>query len=140
MSEQRHPYFGHVPRPILRLTFCELDGTDHELTLLADTGSPYPLIVGPGWFDRLVHTRRHLPPTITNHGLLQEGWFHLYMPEFGMSELVRAYRGPDIAQSLAAENPELHGLVGLPILRLGEYGGNADEFWFRHPHVIPPAP
>lgn len=140
MSEQRHPYVGRTPRPILRLTFCELDGTDHEITLLADTGSGYPVIVGPEWFDRLVHTRRRTAPIRTNHGPLVEGWFHLFMPEFGLNQLVRAYRSPDIGQSLAEENPDLHGLVGLPILRFGEYGGNADEFWFRLPTPTPSSP
>ena len=140
MSEQRNPYTGHVPRPVVRLTFCELDGTDHELTLLADTGSGYPVIVGREWFDRLVNHRRRVAPIHTNLGPLTEGWFHLYMPEFGLNQLVLAYRGPDIAESLAAENPDLHGLAGLPILRLGEYGGNATEFWFRYPTPTPHSP
>ena len=140
MSEQRNRYIGHHPRSILHLTFSGLDGTVHELTLLADTGSGYPVIVGPGWFDRLVHTRRRTDAILTNHGPLTEGWFHLDMPDLGLNQLVRGYCGPGIAGPLAEENPDLDGLVGLPFLRLGEYGGNADEFWFRYPTPTPPAP
>ncbi len=62
------------------------------------------------------------------------------MPDFGLVELIRAYSNLDIGQSLREENPSFVGLVGLPVLRLGEYGGNARDFWFRYPLPNPLQP
>ncbi len=135
MSEQLNPYFGRYARPFLRTTFSERNGTTQELMLLADTGSPYPVILSPFWFDRLVHTETR--DVDTNFGRLYSGWVHLYMPDYGLSELAKGYSNQHVGESLAEENPDLVGLVGLPLLRLGEYGGNATDFWFRS---SPPTP
>lgn len=66
------------------------------------------------------------------------GWFRLYMPAFGLVELVTGYGNDILTASVAEEDPSFMGLVGLPILRLGEYGGNATDFWFRYPPTPPP--
>ena len=135
MTVQQNAYLGRTPRPFLRMTLSDLAGTAHDLMLLADTGSPYALILKEFWFDRLVHT--DTKDIDTNFGRMASGWVHLYMPDFGISELVKAYSNRSVGRDLAAEHPDFAGLVGLPVLRLGEYGGNATDFWFRYP---PPTP
>lgn len=132
MSEQRHPYRGTgFPRPAIRLTFLARDGTRETLELLADTGNPYDLILSPDWFDRLVRTRT--PGIRNNFGTMPGGWFQLHMPDDGLVELVRGFSSASVGAAVAASHPGFAGLVGLPVLRLGEYGGNADAFWFRYP-------
>ncbi len=138
MSEQRTPYIGYHARPYLRFAFSDLAGATHDLLLLADTGSSYSFILHPTWFDRLVQTRLHRLET--NFGRMTCGWLHVYMPEMSMVELMRGYANRRIGESLAEENPDFAGLVGLPVLRLGEYGGNATDFWFRYPPPTPIAP
>jgi hypothetical protein len=135
MSEQCHPYSGHVSRPFVVLTLSDPNGTTRDLTLLADTGNPYPFILHPAVFESLVHTRTR--SIDSNFGRMGSGWVHLYMPDYGFSELVKAYSSFNVGTSLREENPDFSGLVGLPVLRLGEYGGNASDFWFRYP---PPTP
>jgi len=135
MSEQRHAYVGQVQRPIVVLTLSDPTGATHDLTLLADTGSPYPIILHPAVFEQLVHTRTR--SIDSNFGKMGSGWVHLYMPDYGLSEMVKAYSSFNAGVSLRAENPDLSGMVGLPVLRLGEYGGNATDFWFRS---SPPTP
>ena len=131
MSELRQKYWGDTIRPVLSLTFLDPFGTRHTIDLLADTGCPYDLILNPVWFDKLVFTDR--ADVENNFGVMKAGWLRLYMPEMGLVEVVNGYGSPGVGEALAAELPNLAGLVGLPILRLGQYGGNASEFWFRYP-------
>ena len=127
MPEQRYPYRG--PRPWLRLGFMAADGSVLYLDLVADTGSPASLILREDLFDRLVPE-----PTrdrAGNFGLLRGGWLRLYNPELGLVEFVEGYGNDDAPRRVARSHPDFAGLVGLPVLRLGEYGGNATDFWFR---------
>lgn len=131
MSELRQKYRGDTLRPILSLTFRDPAGTRHSIDLLADTGCPYDLILNPEWFDKLVFAGR--AGVENNFGVMRAGWLRLDMPEMGLVEVVNGYGSPGVGEALATELPNLAGLVGLPILRLGEYGGDASEFWFRYP-------
>ena len=129
MPEQRNLYRGS--RPWLRLGFKALDGSVLHLDLVADTGSAAGVMIRPDLMDAL----RHHPCTnrSSNFGLLLGGWLRLYNPEFGLVEFVRGYGSDQAAQIAARSDPTFVGVVGLPILRLTEYGGNADEFWIRTP-------
>jgi hypothetical protein len=70
----------------------------------------------------------------TNLGNLVGGWVQLYNPEFdGLVELTLAYGSNKAADIAARSDPAFVGVIGLPLLRLGEYGGNATDFWFRYP-------
>ncbi len=55
------------------------------------------------------------------------------MPEWGLVEYVQGFANASIGAAAMVDHPTFVGLVGLPILRLGEYGGNAADFWFRYP-------
>ena len=69
----------------------------------------------------------------SNFGSLRGGWLRLYNPEINLVEFIEGYGNDDAAKAMAQDHPDFVGLVGLPLLRLGEYGGNADSFWFRYP-------
>lgn len=129
VAEQRNPYMGTTPRPWLRLRF--LDPTDNplELTLVADTGCPHAAIMGQDLLDQLVR----MPGRIiaSNFGSLNGGWIRLAMPDFGLDLDILGYGNPQVSLAVASDHPSFQGLVGLPLLRLGEYGGDANEFWFR---------
>ena len=132
MSEQRNRYRGSTERPFLTLDFGVADGSRLPLTLLADTGCPFGLIVGTATFHRLICGPA--ASMSSNFGInMPGGWFRLFMPETGLVELVRAYASDIVERAVQADDPSFVGLVGLPIVRLGEYGGNVDEFWFRYP-------
>jgi hypothetical protein len=131
MSEQRNSYKGRPPRPWLRLEFLARDGTRLRLDLLADTGSPYGLIVGRQVFNRLLLSDTNA--INTNFGPMLGGWVRLHTTELGLVEFVQAYASDSVADAVAHDHPDYQGLVGLPVLRLAEFGGNADEFWIRTP-------
>lgn len=129
MPEQRNPYRGS--RAWLRLGFKAPDGVVRQLVLLADTGSPAAVILRADLFDLLVvHRTRH---KVSNFGRLSGGWLRLYNPDLGLVEFIEGYGNDAAAATAARSHLDFVGLVGLPVLRLGEYGGDADDFWIRTP-------
>jgi hypothetical protein len=102
-----------------------------ELDLVADTGCPVGVILRADLFHALRYGT--VPDIESNFGMLVGGWLRIYLPAWGLVELVRGYGNDKAASDVKLEHPDFVGLVGLPILRLGEYGGNADAFWFRYP-------
>lgn len=131
MSEQRNPYKGRPPRPWLKLSFLERSGLRLELELLADTGSSQGIVVQQELFERLVIRKtRNIE---TNFGVMQGGWIRLHSTELGLVELVEAFGCDEMARSAMRSSLDFSGVVGLPVLRLLEYGGNYDSFWIRTP-------
>lgn len=131
MSEQRNLYKGNPPRPWLRLTFLDKDGVKVAFDLLADTGCPYEVILAPNEFSRLCF--RYSERVTANFGPMSGGWVRLFSTELGLVEFVPAYGSDEIAAAVRKDHPDFAGLVGLPVLRLMEYGGNHDTFWLRTP-------
>lgn len=129
MAEQRNPYWG--PRPWLRLGFRAPDRTVLTLDVIADTGSPVGIILRTDLMNALrvgpLHDRR------SNFGRLEGGWIQWYNPDLGIVELVRAFGNDQAAAVAARSHPDFVGVISLPLLRIGEYGGNATDFWFRYP-------
>ncbi|HZZ82757.1 MAG TPA: hypothetical protein VFE62_29935 [Gemmataceae bacterium] len=41
------------------------------------------------------------------------------------------YLSEEAAEAVRVDHPEFAGLIGLPLLRMMEYGGNSEEFWVR---------
>lgn len=131
LVEQRNPYLGATPRPWLRIRVLDANDAPVELTLIADTGSPYALIIDPILLSRL--SRLSAPPFVTNRGTMTSGWVRLSMPDFSIDQDMLCYGDPTIERAVTADDPSFQGLVGLPVLQLAEYGGNATDFWFRYP-------
>jgi hypothetical protein len=133
MAEQRNPYRG--PRPWLRLGFKAPDGSTHRFDLVVDTGSPAGLIIRSDLMTLLTH--RALRSRSSNFGELTGGWLRLYAPELAVVEFAIGYGNDRAAEIVARSHPEFVGIIGLPLLRIGEYGGNATDFWFRYPPTTP---
>jgi hypothetical protein len=131
MPEQRNNYKGYPERAWLRLGFRAPDGSVHTHDLLADTGCPYGIILAPEIFDVICHMQ--LPTVRSNFGPMTSGWIRLYTPELGLVEFVMAHGSQDIANGTRTDHPDLVGFVGLPVLRLLEYGGDYVSFWIRTP-------
>lgn len=134
-SEQRNPYKGSPPRPWVRLRFLAPDGTTHEVECLADTGNPFAVILSEGRMTQLKYA--DAPDVNTNFGLLTGGWLRLAMPDLGLVQDVIGYASDAVAAAAKASSPDFEGLVGLPLLRLVEYGGDATSFWLRLPGGSP---
>lgn len=128
-SEQRNPYKGSPPRPWVRLRLTALDGTVHEVEVLADTGNPCALIISQALMARV--RLRAAPDMHSNFGLLEGGWLHLTMPELGLDQDLVGFASDPVVSAAKASSPDFEGLAGLPFLRLLEYGGDVDWFWLR---------
>jgi hypothetical protein len=100
-----------------------------ELQLLADTGNPCAVIISQQNMARL--SVGDGPGVATNFGFLRGGWLQLSMTELGLDQTVFGYAGDAVVRAAIADHPDFQGLAGLPLLRLVEYGGNADSFWLR---------
>ena len=114
MSELRTDYKGRSERAWLRLGLRDVYGAVELFDLVVDTASPMAIILRPDVFDRFL--RWPGKEELSNFGPLPSGC-----------------KSSQVAAIVAKSHPDFAGLVGLPILRLGEYGGNASEFWFRYP-------
>jgi hypothetical protein len=131
---QSNPYKGKNPRCWVRLRFAA-DGCLHERELVADTGSPCAVILCQT--DLALLLRAAAAGINTNFGHLTGGWLELNMPELGLTNQIRAFGSDQVFQAVQADSPDFVGLVGLPLLRLVEYGGNGNSFWLSKNAAVP---
>lgn len=101
----------------------------HERELLADTGSPCTVILGAA--DLALLGRAAAQGAGSNFGQLTGGWLELAMPELGLTSPIRGFGSDRVLQAVRTDCPDFAGLVGLPLLRLLEYGGDAATFWLK---------
>ena len=127
--EQRNPYAGSPPRPWIILRLESRDGSTHEFKLIADTGNPFALVMDAKSVATLHHGEG--PAVDTNFGPLDGAWLKLTMPDLRLTQKIFGYASDEVAASAKGNHPDFQGLAGLPLLRLLEYGGNANEFWIR---------
>jgi hypothetical protein len=127
--EQRNPYKGTPERPWARLRFTANDGSTMELDFFADTGNPFPIILGSQHMNRL--KLGDATNVNTNFGLLEGGWLQLDMPYFGVPLLLVGFASDAVRAAANASHPDFEGIIGLPYLRLVEYGGDGNSFWLR---------
>ena len=124
---QRNPYTGNPPRPWIRLQLIALDSGVRELQLVADTGSPFALIVGTNVMDQF--RVRSGPAIETNFGTIVGGFLHVKIPDTRLDENVLGHAGDSVVHAVQASAPVFDGVAGLPLLRRLQYGGDADKFW-----------
>ena len=96
-----------------------------------DTGSPCAVSLGHA--DPALLLRAVAAGTDSNFGHLTGGWLELAMPELGLTNQVMGFGSDHVLQAVQADSPDFAGLVGLPLLRLVEYGGDRVAFWLRKP-------
>jgi hypothetical protein len=128
-AEQRNRYKGFPARPWVRLRLTALDGVHHELEILADTANPCALIISRP--AMLMLKWGDAPDIKSNFGLLEGGWLHIHMPQLGLDLDLRGYASDAVVSGAQASSPDFQGLVGLPLLRMLEYGGDLNWFWLR---------
>jgi hypothetical protein len=127
---QRNNYKGNPERAWVRLRFAASDGSTHERELLADTGSPCAIILG--YEDLALLSRATAAGVQSNFGALTGGWLELAMPEFGPVFPVLGFGSDHVLKAVQAASADFRGLVGLPLLRQVEYGGDHSAFWLHH--------
>lgn len=71
------------------------------------------------------------PGAETNFGKIVGGFLRVRMPDTALNEVVLGHAGDSVVQAVQASSLDFEGVAGLPLLRLLEYGGNADGFWVR---------
>jgi hypothetical protein len=127
--EQRNAYKGNPARALVRLNLISPEHEVHELECLADTGNPCSLIISVGMFRRLCW--RQSSTMESNFGTLDGGWLRIVVAELGFDQKVLGYANDMVVNVVKRSDPGFAGLVGLPLLRLMEYGGNSEAFWIR---------
>jgi hypothetical protein len=132
---QRNTYKGTTLRCWVRLRFAAADGSLNERELVADTGSPCAVILNQA--DLALLSRAKTLGIGTNFGQLSGGWLELALPELGLTCPIRGYGSDQVWQAVQSDSSDFAGLVGLPVLRLMEYGGDDRTFWVSKPGVTP---
>lgn len=129
VPEQRNLYKGVPQRPWVNVRLIALDGSHYDAELIADTGSPFAITISVALMNRMRH--RLASPHTTNFGRLAGGWVHVSIISLGWEQDALGYGNDAVARSARSTHRDFEGLVGLPFLRLFEYGGDADHFWLR---------
>ena len=113
----------------MRVQLVAPDGQTHIPEAVADTGNPLPLIVSSAVMADFCHLRG--PGTDTNFGRLDGGFLLVRIPETGVDAMIFGYASDHVTDAIRASSHDFEGLVGLPLLRKLEFGGDADHFWVR---------
>jgi hypothetical protein len=128
-SEQRNVYRGEPARAWLRLQLISPDDRVHEVELLADTGNPCSIIIDVATMQSL-HWRESVSAD-SNFGPLQGGWLRIAIPQLAFDVKTVSYANDSVVDVVKRSDPGFAGLVGLPLLRMLEYGGDRGCFWIR---------
>lgn len=133
-NEERFTYKGSPPRSWFQITLQALDGTIEPLDVLADTGSPFFLIVSE---DTMGRFKMNDGPAInTNFGPMKAGWLQVSIPLVREQLFVEGYSSEAVVGAAKQSSSDFEGLAGLPLLRLIQFGGNANFFWIK-PSITP---
>ncbi len=129
--EQRNIYKGQPSRAWLRLQLAADDDQVREFQFLVDTGNPCAIIVD----TETMHSLRLRESTSarSNFGPLEGGWLHVAIPELAFDVRTLGYANDSVVNVVKRSDARFAGLVGLPLLRMVEYGGDAGSFWLRSP-------
>jgi len=95
--------------------------------MIADTGNPCALIISQR--NMATMKLRDALSVNSNFGLLEGGWLRIQMSQLGLDQEILGYASDAVVNATKASSPDFEGLVGLPLSRLLEYGGNAHSFW-----------
>lgn len=126
---QCNPYKGTAPRCWVRLRFAAADGSLHEREFIADTGSPCSVILGQA--DLALLSRAAAAGINSNFGHLTGCWLELALPELGLRNQILGFGSDHVLQVVQSDSSDFAGLVGLPLLRMVDYGGDSSSFWMR---------
>jgi hypothetical protein len=97
--------------------------------LLADTGNPCAVIVGADDIALMALIPGH--SVHTNFGKLVGGWLRVVIPEVAFDKQVLGYANDAVVNAAKTSSSDFAGMVGLPLLRMMQFGGDAESFWVR---------
>jgi hypothetical protein len=132
---QRNAYKGSPERAWLRVQIVALDGAVFDGDVLVDTGNPFAIVLDSSRMRRF--KQLDAPPLTSNFGTLEGGWVQVRIPATGIDRLILGYGSDAVAAACQRSSLDFEGLAGLPLLRLGEYGGDAGAFWLRTANQSP---
>ena len=69
----------------------------------------------------------------SNFGLVRGGWLRLAIPEIGFDAQFVGHANDKVVEIVKRSDRRFDGLIGLPFLRMLEYGGDQSFFWVRTP-------
>lgn len=127
--EQRTIYRGAPARAWLRLQLIAANGRGHELEFLVDTGNPCGIILDTQTMQSLKW--RESASVDSNFGTLNAGWLRVVIPGIPFDAKMLGYANDSVVNVVRRSDHHFAGLVGLPLLRMVEYGGDAGWFWIR---------
>lgn len=129
LSEQRNVYKGEPARAWLRLRLISPSDRVQELEFLVDTGNPCAIIIDTPTMQFLRWRGSML--TESNFGPLEGGWLRIAVPELALDVKTLGFANNSVVRIVQRSHPGFAGLVGLPFLRMVEYGGDRGWFWIR---------
>lgn len=130
-AEQRNVYRGEPARAWVRAELIARDGRRHGLDLVVDTGNPCEVIVDIT--TMLAVEWREATDSDSNFGLVRGGWLRVAIPEIGFDARIVGYANDKVVEIAKRSDRRFGGLIGLPLLRMLEYGGDGGFFWVRAP-------
>jgi hypothetical protein len=135
MNEQRNAYKGTTPHAWIRLRLVARNGTVADVELIVDTGNPLAVIID----SRTMAQFRHgdCASLTSNFGQLDGGWLRVVVPEAMLDQMMVGFSSDIVAGTARQDSPDFQGLIGLPLLRMMEYGGDPDWFWIRPAAGVP---
>jgi hypothetical protein len=99
------------------------------LEFLVDTGNPCAIIIDTPTMQSLRWRESML--TESNFGPLEGGWSRIGVPELALDVKTLGFANDSVVRIVQRSHPGFAGLVGLPFLRMIEYGGDRGWFWIR---------
>jgi len=130
-AQQKNIYRGEPARAWIRLHLVSAGNEWRECDFLVDTGNPCAIIVDASTMRGFVW--RGSVSTDSNFGALEAGWLRLAIPELEFDVKTLGYASDKLVDVVKRSDPKFAGLVGLPLLRMLEYGGNGGHFWVKAP-------
>jgi hypothetical protein len=128
-AEQRNLYKGNPPRAWARLRLLTDGGLAQDFDLFADTGDPFAIVISEA--NILQFRSRAAPDVRTNFGNLKGGWIRLQIPDIGFDQRLVGYGNDSVVAAAQASSTDFGGILGLSLLRMMRFGGDADSFWIR---------
>lgn len=128
-TEQRNIYRGEPARAWIRVRLVSPKDHSRECDFVVHTGNPCAIIVDVSTIRDFLW--RESVSTSSNFGVLSGGWLRLAIPELGFDVKTLGYASDKVVDIVKRSDPQFVGLIGLPFLRMLEYGGNGGHFWVR---------
>ena len=128
-AEQRNVYRGEPARAWVHAELVAREGRRHALDLVVDTGNPCEVIIDIA--TMLAMEWREATDSDSNFGLVRGGWLRLAIPEIGFDARFVGFANDKVVEIVKRSDRRFGGLIGLPLLRMLEYGGDQGCFWVR---------